>query len=101
MTDPTPKTIEDVLAVVQRLQKTSTSERVWAYVFKAGTVIVIPVCFWMITLEKRVTVIESNRFTNQMASEMEARLSSKFPPDWLKEDVTEIKDRLRRLEEKK
>lgn len=62
-------------------------------------------------LDRRVTAIESNRYTSQDAvqdnravqAELRALrewIENNYPPEWLLEDVKEIKDELRSIREK-
>jgi hypothetical protein len=45
--------------------------------------------------EVRLGVIESNRFTTGAAYELERRLQTELPPDWLRTDVRELKSLVR------
>jgi hypothetical protein len=99
----TPRTTSDIerlLTEVRHLAKRTTADRIWDATVKFMVPVVLAVVGWGIILEVRVSIIESSRFTNRDAAELEARIKSGIPPGWLKEQVEEIKQRLQRLEDK-
>ena len=51
-------------------------------------------------LDKRVTVIESNRFTSGDAQSMMESVFNKLPPKWLLEQVRDNKERINSIERK-
>jgi len=67
--------------------------KAWDAAMKLAVVIVIPAAVWIVGLEVRVSNLELRVaiLENGMA---------KQPPDWLREDIKEIKDRLRAIEGK-
>ena len=93
--------LDDVLAKLQELTARRGVDRIWDIAIKSLIPIVMVVVGWGIILEVRVSVIESNRFTSKDAAELRNSLLRDLPPTWLREDLKEIKDRLRRLEERK
>ena len=61
----------------------------------------LPVVGWMFAVvqdhEVRVVRIESSRFSAADARQMEDRLRVTFPPDWLREDLVDLKDGIKQL----
>ena len=81
-----------------RILRSKTSvDRIWDMAMKAAIPAVLAVIGWVMHMEVRLAIIESNRFTAQDAAKMKESL----PPNWLRNDIKEIKDRLRRLEERR
>jgi hypothetical protein len=52
----------------------------------------------LIDHESRLDVIESNRFTHQNGTDMKKEIMQELPPEWLREDIREIKGMLRTME---
>ncbi len=94
-------TLAQVLAEVHSLRTKTRSDRAWDIATKVAVPLVLVVAAWMVSLQVRVSVIESTRFTGQDGEAMRATLLRDFPPQWMRDDLNEIKERLRRLEERK
>jgi len=47
-----------------------------------------------------LAVIESTRFTAKDGSSLERRLTNAFPPEWLKNDLADIKLQLKEIEKR-
>ena len=71
--------------------------RVWDILFKVSVPLVLLLGSVLVTHEVRLSSIESNRFTNRDAQELERRILAGVPPAWLREDIREIKEGLDRL----
>ena len=78
------------------------SKVVWDMAMKIAVVVVIAVGTATFTHEVRLASnevrlasIESSRFTDQDARDLEDRISEGYPLKWLMEDVKEIKDLLK------
>lgn len=54
----------------------------------------------LIDHESRLDVIESNRFTHHEGIELKKEIMRELPPEWLREDIREIKVLLRELEQR-
>lgn len=92
--------IQQILEEVHEIKKAQGTMRLWDIATKAAVPVLVLVSGWMVALEVRVSVIESNRFTSGMAAQMREEIRKELPPQWLKDDLTEIKDRLKRLEQR-
>jgi hypothetical protein len=46
-------------------------------------------------IESRISIVESNRFTDRDALDMERRFEEKYPPEYLLDSVAELKSMLR------
>lgn len=95
----TEKQQSEILRLLES-QKKSTGDRAWDIATKLMVPAVLGGAVWLIGLQVRVSVIESGRFTASDGQELEKRVMAAFPPSWLREDITEIKERLKRLEER-
>jgi len=62
--------------------------------------IIIGTAGMMVSHESRISVMESNRFTDQDARDMERRLLSQLPPQWMIQRLDAIDTRLQRMEER-
>lgn len=99
--------LEELFHRLERLERKKASDRVWDLAGRVAVVIVLGVGSWMIGHEVRLSKIESNRFTDAAAIQLERRILQQLPPSWLREDITEIKAmlkdygvRMRELEQK-
>ena len=76
------------------------ADRFWQIVAAVLTAMLIASIFGWVNLERRVALIESNRFTAEMARLMEARILTGVPPAWFRELVTANTTTLHDLEER-
>lgn len=100
----------DLQKVLERLRRieamaaSSHGERIWSWIIKGGIPVLLATVVTLIgfgaSLNTRVTVIESNRFTAGDAAKLREKILQELPPSWLREDLAEIKERLKRLEER-
>ena len=98
------KQVLNRLESIERLGQRTHGERVWMWAINVS----IPVLWllasgsaiWASDVNSRLLVIESNRFTSTDAAQLKEQIRSSMPPTWLKEDIQEIKERLKRLEER-
>ena len=98
----TQQDLQELRALVADLkkQRATTSARIWDLAMKAAVPAVIALAGWAISHEVRVSLIESNRFTAKDAAELERQLKQDLPPMWLREELADIKLRLRNIEAK-
>ena len=71
------------------------AERLWDVLVKLSVPGVIVCVSSLVLHEVRLSVIESNRFTDEDSFALETRILSNVPPPWLREDLNEIKVMLR------
>ena len=92
-------------AIDRKVHEQSSGERVWGWILKSSVPVllaaIVSVGAWGTNLNGRMRVIETNGFTDAEAAKLRSDLMKDLPPEWLREDIKEIKDRLRRLEERK
>lgn len=93
--DQTPS-LQRIISKIDRLESRKTSERVWEILTRAAIPVVLAGAAALIAHEVRISTMESNRFTTRDAQQLEARMTSR--PDWLREDLAEIKEMVRGLE---
>ena len=73
-------------------------DRFWQVVAAVVTAVLVASIFGWVNLERRVSLIESNRFTAEMARQMEARILTGVPPVWFQQLVAENTRTLNELE---
>ena len=62
--------------------------------------VVIGTFAMMVGHESRISVMESNRFTDADAAALESRLLDQLPPQWLLQRLDAIDSRLERMEDR-
>ena len=72
--------------------------RLWDLILRLTVPMVVALAASVIYHEVRLSVIESNRFTAEDATGMERRIRETLPPEWLREDLAEIKGLLREMD---
>ena len=85
----------------------SASDKVWDLLTRAAVPLSVIVAGAMIAHEVRISVIESNRFTNhdgdKLDQEIKYWIENRYPPEWLREEMNELKrsqrEMLRRITE--
>jgi len=65
----------------------------WDWLWKLLAIVIIPVSIWAFTIDSRVTVIESSRFTKSDGHELELKFN-----DRMKESIDEIKKCLNKIQ---
>ena len=103
--DPLVRRLDALLARMTSLESRDRGDRWWDVALKFAVPLVIGAFGMSINHEIRISRIEENRFTNADGAALEARVLDKLPPQWLREQVNEIKaaqkvmlDRMRELE---
>lgn len=83
----------------------SPADKIWDWAMRAAIPVVMALSLWAINIDRRVTRMESNRFTQHDAREMEDRLRITLEnlatvPVWIREDLSEIKGLLRDMDKR-
>ena len=80
---------------------------IWDVLFKAAVPVVIAIGGWAVSKEVEISHIKSTYMSLEQGVAMERRMLENMPPQWLREDLVEIKnilktqdDRLRDIEVK-
>jgi len=73
-------------------------DRFWDFATKATVPLAMVIGGALVTHEVRLTKIESNRFTQEAARELERRIEAQIVPGWLKENINDMKDTLKAIE---
>jgi len=79
-------------------KKQPDTGRAWDTVEWAARVLIVGLIVFSLRQEWRITQIESNRFTHTDGVALERRLLEKLPPQWLRDELVEIKGNLRGVE---
>lgn len=96
MSDDQAQKIQAVLDSIERDLRTRPSwTRAWDLAVKSLVPAVLLLIAWGIGLQVRVSQLEITTMTKEMGHELENRLLSVLPPQWLREDLAEIKTLLR------
>ena len=78
------------------------SERIWDVATKFAVAVSIACATAVASHEIRLAKVEASRFTERDGHRLEMNLkewiSEKHPPEWLREDMTELKTMLRDVE---
>lgn len=72
----------------------------WDVVGKCAIALTCALSAGYVAHESRLAVIESTRFTAKDGSSLERRLTNAFPPEWLKNDLADIKLQLKEIEKR-
>ena len=83
---------------------TPAVSKLWDYLFRASIPIVLALGAAVIAHEVRIAKIESNRFTagdwNRERLDMQRWVEDRYPPQWLKDQLTRLEIKVDRLAEK-
>lgn len=71
--------------------KGDMSPRLWELFYRLTGALVIACVTAVVVHEVRLTVIESNRFTNQDGVMLKEELLKELPPEWLRDTVKDLK----------
>lgn len=93
--------LAEIWAEVHNLRVKKGADRAWDVAVKIAVPLVLIVSGWMISMQVKMSVMESNRFTKADGESLRNDLNASHPQQWLKDSLQEIKDRLQRLEERK
>ncbi|MCP5059020.1 MAG: hypothetical protein GY937_20135 [bacterium] len=76
------------------MNEKSPPSRVWDILSKVAFYLACVLGATAVAHEVRLSTIENNRFTDKDGMELERRIMQGVPPEWFREDVSEIKTRL-------
>lgn len=82
-------------ALTQRVAAQPQWSRAWDIAMKAVIPVVIAIVGWGIGHEIRMSNLELTTMTKGEAHQLENRMMRALPPDWLREDIKEIKQLLK------
>lgn len=93
-------------ATRELLEKLGKNGGGWSKIIaQVTTALLVMVIVWAVTLERRISVLENNQFTDEDARAMEARILSGIPPRWFQDmvatqglTISELDKRVRALE---
>ena len=90
MADRLDSLAREVHALRRELDSTP-AERVWDLLMKAAVPITIGLVAAALHLWRDVSIIQATRFTEEDAASMETRIRRELPPQWLRDDLEDIK----------
>ena len=89
---------------IESVAKSTHSDRIWGWFIKGSVPVllttIVAVVGFASSVHTRLAIIENSRFTARDAQKMRMEILGSVPPQWLRDDLQEIKDRLKRLEER-
>jgi len=88
---------EEIIASATRR---SLDMRAWSVLEWGLRVVTLAMAAAVLAHEWRLINIESNRFTDQDGHQLEAKILEKLPPQWLREDIRDIKSSLKSFDER-
>ena len=74
--------------------------KAWDLMLKALIPVVVFLCGVLLSHEMRITKIESNRFTLKDGQVLEDKIRKDYPPQWLREQIAEMKVTLIKIEDR-
>lgn len=83
------------LAKIEAQLAKSKNSHIWDILFKAAVPLVISIGAWAISKEVELSHIKSTYMSLEQGMAMERRMLENMPPQWLKEDLVEIKNILK------
>lgn len=99
MTDEDKKLLQTLLVRIDELERIVAAQpklsKAWDMAMKALVPVVIAIAGWGIGHEIRMSNLELTSMSKVDGHALEDRIGRKFPPEWLREDLKEVKQLLR------
>lgn len=80
---------------LEKIEKRKSSAWVWDIAMKVTVAAMVGLFAWVFAQEQRMTRMETREFSQEHGRNLEDKLRKELPPQWLREDLEEMKNLLR------